>query len=90
MKVTATANPLSSVIFYYLDAAGRAVFVSQTSAAALAIPSSGPNANLRVFTYTSGSITAAALAAGANTIFAVGVDADGDAVLLGTTTITAN
>jgi hypothetical protein len=88
MNVTATANPITSVIFYYLDAAGRAVFISQTSAAALAIPSSGPNANLRVFTYTSGSISSADLAAGANTIFAVGVDADGDAVLLGTTTVT--
>jgi hypothetical protein len=89
MGVTATPNPITSVNFYYLDAAGRAVFISQTSAASLAIPSSGPNANQRVFTYTSGTIPTAALALGGNTIFAVGVDADGDAVLLGTATLTA-
>jgi hypothetical protein len=91
MGVTATPNPIVQVIFYRLDAAGRAVFISQQAGSgSLTIPSSGPNANQRVFTYTSGSIAASALAAGANTIFAVGVDADGDAVLLGTTTITAN
>ncbi len=91
MAVTATPNPVTQVIFYRIDAAGRAVFISQQAGSgALTIPSSGPNANQRVFTYTSGAISAADLQAGANTVFAVGVDADGDAVLLGTTTITAN
>jgi hypothetical protein len=90
MQVTATTNPVQTVYFYYLDAAGRAVYISQTNAGALTIPSSGPNANLRVFTYTSGSISTADLALGANTIFAVGVDADGDAALLGSYVVTVN
>lgn len=90
MNVTATANPVQTVYFYYLDAAGRAVYISHTSAGNLTIPSSGPNANLRVFTYTSGTISSADLALGANTIFAVGVDADGDAALLGTYAVTVN
>jgi hypothetical protein len=87
MNATATVNPLSTVYFYTVDAAGRAVFLSQTSAASLAIPSSGANANLRVFSYTA-SIPASSLILGTPTIFAVGVDADGDAVVLGQTTVT--
>lgn len=94
MNNTVTANPFVTVFFYRVDAGGRAVYISQTSSGSLTIPATGANANLRVYTYTASALAATALPtstgapAGTNDVFAVGIDKNGNGVVIGKATIT--
>lgn len=86
MAATTTANPILTMYFYRVVTYGAinvAQFVSQMATPAPAIPSSGPLQNLRVFTYKSAVINGADLPDGDNTLFAVGVDKNGNGVLFG-------
>ncbi len=89
MNNTVTANPLVTVYFYRVDESGHAVYISQTNAGSLTIQATGANANTRVYTYTASALAATALPsstgapAGTNDVFAIGVDKNGNGVLLG-------
>jgi hypothetical protein len=86
MNNTLTANPIVTMYFYRVVTLGGtpvAQFVSSMATPAPGIPSSGPNANKRVYTYKSAAINGSDMTAGANSLFAVGVDKNGNAVMFG-------
>ena len=90
MANTTTANPIVTMYFYRVVTYGAtsvARFVSQMATPLPGIPSTGVYQNLRVFTYKSAAIAAGDMATGANSLFAIGVDKNGNGVLFGPVTV---
>jgi hypothetical protein len=78
------ANPFSRVNFYYIDALGRAQLIGTGSISV----TDNTVTSTRTYTYTVVWTPGTAIPAGATQVFALGVDAEGDALMTNQQTVT--